>query len=294
MKLKYQSERLQIAGLEKGNFPRHETAFTPTPQQAEALQLLNDRERAETEALVGPVEDILQMRADAMRQRFGDLPRDKITALEKIEADYQDLQRKAQMVGPDGATRIDREIQAKLAEEKEMDIRRVLSSEQAKDYFRYNSDGVRELRSQISRLRINEATYVQLADLALANRDAMRTKPVTPQGRFDGRTMLFENYRAVLGERDFLTMARSLDPVGATLMPLYQTTSLPLARQSELFFAARRAANLIEAAGPLEKPAVAAQAYQALTIGAGLTPEQIASFDKTPLGTTLKKAGAIR
>jgi hypothetical protein len=104
--------------------------------------------------------------ADAMRQRYGNLPLDKLQSLARIQGDYDDLQQKIYAALstriPRDLTPDDRKQLSLLASERERDIRQALTPEEFNEYLLRESPTAQSLRNSLGLLRLTETEYKAL------------------------------------------------------------------------------------------------------------------------------------
>jgi hypothetical protein len=232
------------------------------------------------------------------------LSAEKAMAVRRIEEDYNAV-RESGMVRVGNSGSISAPALNAVAEQFEADIRATLSPMEATDYFRYHSEAVREIRQVLGDQPVSDAAYAEIADAAIAVDRARRAPRTVPQeaGRDEavlqevGRRelALLEAWRRGLGDETFLQLAgRMRERRFVAADAFYRELGFTAAKRADLLVAYATVTHPANRGGPgmATMPAVMARAYAALTIGAGLTPEQIAAFDATPFGRELKTASS--
>jgi hypothetical protein len=171
-------------------------------------------------------------------------------------------------------------------------LKPILSPEQFSEYEKYNTLLARRVQEAVASLDIDEATYTTLLEAAVK-----REGSTTPAEKFKNYVhspsglQAIEDYRRVLGDERFVRILCPLDQVSASADAVYQVAGLTPTARADLFMEAFRNLHAaFQADGRLPESAqTAANLYQELVRKAGLTPEQIAGFDKMELGSTLKR-----
>lgn len=134
----------------------------PTPEQQRAMRDLQKERRAllaEAGLPLSPMEEGFR------RRQFGGLPEAKISALEKIQQDYNDLRQEmfeqTQRSGATGAR--DMAAQQKLLQdEQERDIAALLTPEEKLEYELRNSSAAGQVRSQLNGVDVSEQEFRDL------------------------------------------------------------------------------------------------------------------------------------
>lgn len=172
----------------------------PTPEQMKAIRDLQKERRA----LMADLNLPLSPMEEAVRRRqFGNLSDAKITALEKIQQDYNELRQEI-YESPRGGGPGSREAQLKLMqEEQERDIAALLSPEEKIEYELRNSSVANQVRSQLRGIVVNEQEF---RDLFAAQKALEAANP-----RQSGGTTSPEQREAGLAAWDaYQTAARGL------------------------------------------------------------------------------------
>lgn len=130
----------------------------PTAEQTKAMRAI-DRERREMmdELGLGRSPDELLAR----RRQFGDLPETKISAIEKIQQDYNELRRdifEQQRSGGSRGQNLSAQIKL-IDDEQRRDIEALLSPAERLDYDLRSSETANRLRGQLRALDLTEQEY---------------------------------------------------------------------------------------------------------------------------------------
>jgi hypothetical protein len=130
----------------------------------EYQQLLRERSRVMRELLADPALAGDDSTAE-QRRRFGDLPREKIDALQRIEDDYTDMMSAVRASANGILLAEDRAKLALLTREKRADLAGVLSAAELADYEMRSSPLTALLRDMVGEFRATEAEYRAIYDL---------------------------------------------------------------------------------------------------------------------------------
>jgi hypothetical protein len=207
-----------------------------SPQRADfqaAQRALNDERNALAESILGPTPAPTYPQAWHIRQ-FGSLAPEKITALQRIQTDYGELQR---AVGerarglhlPEDTAEINF-----LRREQEADIAALLSPDEYRAYQLRASPTAHQLRNEFSRIELTEAQYQNLFDLRRPFDERFspysgRLTPEQQKERADAEAALREGYRQVLDAESFAEYERSRDGHYQQLSLLTDRFDLPRA-----------------------------------------------------------------
>jgi hypothetical protein len=161
-----------------------------------------------------PPEDLVKMQ----QRMFGDLPAEKIDALQRIQADYGDLQQQI-FQGAGGAMMSwDREKMALLEKEKRADIAAMLTPEELLAYERRASNTANRLRMQLLAFDATQTEYEAIFDRqnAFDQRFApMMGNLASDKEQAERKTaeeQLKSDIKAALGEARYNEYQRAMDP----------------------------------------------------------------------------------
>lgn len=207
-----------------------------SPQRADfqaAQRALNDERNALAESILGPNPAPTYPQAWHIRQ-FGSLAPEKITALQRIQTDYGELQR---AVGerargfhlPEDTAEINF-----LRREQEADIAALLSPDEYRAYQLRASPTAHQLRNEFSRIELTETQYQNLFDLRRPFDERFspysgRLTPEQQKERAEAEVALREGYRQVLDAESFAEYERSRDGHYQQLSLLTDRFDLPRA-----------------------------------------------------------------
>lgn len=138
---------------------------TFAPARYEEYQMLvRERSRILRELLGDPALGSAEITA-AQRRQFGDLPKQKIDALQRIEDDYAEMNSAVRSASNGILLPEDRAKLALLAKEKEADLARVLTPEELADYQVRSSPITRLLSQYLGEFHPSEAEFRALYDV---------------------------------------------------------------------------------------------------------------------------------
>jgi hypothetical protein len=132
---------------------------SPSPDQQRAMREL-EKSRREMIAALGLPPSAFE--TAAQKRQFGDLPADKLTALQRIQQDYSEMQQDLWMPPREGTamTPEQRNAQMKLLrEEQQRDIAALLSPTELQEYELRSSDTANRLRNQLRSVEVSEQEY---------------------------------------------------------------------------------------------------------------------------------------
>ena len=162
----------------------------------------------ELTALVGPNPHQIQSQNNAFYERqYGPFPAEKITALQKIQRDYQDLMSGIHRESQGLFLASDRATLDFLKNEQEADIAALLSPEELRQWQLRSSSTANALRNEFQNLTLTEAQYQTLFDLRKPFDETYGDRPnggsiarEQMNERQAAEKALRESYRTVLGE----------------------------------------------------------------------------------------------
>jgi hypothetical protein len=252
------------------------------------------RERSEKlRTLLGPEADP-DFQNPYRRQRYGDLPTEKVELLESIEQDYQELTAEIHRRAGGVMLAEDREAIAFLEAEKQTDIAKALTPEERDAYELRTSGTASRLRHRLAAFEPSEEEYIALYRLHKSHED--RTGGGTPtaaqeQQRMEAGNELNQQIAALLGPERFAEYELRTDSNWRPSAEWVKQQQLPEATTSKLVTIHRdltQQASRIRAAArdlsPEERnaklAALGAEARQRL--GELLNPSQLAAYEKGP------------
>ena len=128
-----------------------------TPEQEAQFDRINEQHRALLVAVLGKDWELRlsELREDPVA-RYGPLPGEKVSALQKIERDYHEMRDR---IARKASGAIDPEANRLLEQERRRDIEQVLSSEELLEYDLRNSPTAGRVRRELAHLRLTEAEF---------------------------------------------------------------------------------------------------------------------------------------
>jgi len=219
------------------NVPYWKTTSNYGPTDAKRREELNQLYREQSKLQRELFKDDFFATGDvttAQRRQFGNLSRNKIDALQRIEDDYSEMFSQVNSSAGGFTLPIDREKLALLAREKQADIAAVLTPEELADYTMRSSPITSLVRSQLSVFNPNEAEFRAIFDSQKFLNERMQ---VTSNGGMisfgDGRQQqaaqaeAATQLKAALGEARYAEYERSVDSTYQQLTRLVQRDNLP-------------------------------------------------------------------
>ncbi|MEO6568687.1 MAG: hypothetical protein ABIO94_07970 [Opitutaceae bacterium] len=152
-------------------------------------------------------------------RRFGNLPKDKIEQLQRLDQDYNELRSDAQRAARGLALPEDREKLAILEREKRADLAQMLTPEEAEDYLMRSSQSTSRLRQTLTVVNASEEEFKALYRVQAGYDEKYGTAlglggPTTPEQRNErlaAQAEVEEQFKAALGETRYAEFARAAD-----------------------------------------------------------------------------------
>jgi hypothetical protein len=208
------------------------TSFSMNSARLEEYQqLFRERSRVMRELLADPALAGDDSTAE-QRRRFGDLPREKIDALQRIEDDYVEMMSAVRAAANGIILPEDRAKLALLAREKRADLASVLSPAELADYEMRSSPITGLLRDMLGEFRATAAEYRAIFDLHKAMNEKFPYNSGAGFGnnfneRRQAQQELDSQLRAQIGEARFNDYLRESSDDFQQLRRLTQKESLP-------------------------------------------------------------------
>lgn len=289
IQLRNREERRRITGVDTWGRWQLIGGKRSSPEVTLALQELQQREEAELARLTGVESLAEQTRQAARLARFGDLTRDKIDAVVRLEADYARFRQMASEAGTNGGTRTSANVRNSLEEEFVRDLAEILSASEVQDYIRYNSDAAHRLQGQLAGVDVTSAVYEKLADASLAHAASSATARSDPARLAELQAQLQDDYHRILGDDDFLRLAPELDRVAASIDRCYAQAGLTFSERTDLFRSTSRSIASLRLLPLARQPAEAAALLNRLKSSPRLTPAQAQELESTTLFRQLRR-----
>lgn len=273
----------------------------PSPELVLARQKMQDERTAQYEALLGPdARPSAAMNPRQRKQRFGDLPDDKVDAIARIESDYNSIGTLANAEARGDFTN-SMEQRRVLEKEKLADLQALLTPEQLEQYQMRSSTSAWSVKNATAKIDLTEAEYAELyrAKKQFDDSSPQFTGIVTPEmmaKRAANQQVLNEQARATLGESRFYTYLAASDYEYAQVARLStQFPSVTPAVSYQLYqlqTEAQQAMNAINTdksipAGQRGQALQTLQATYAEKLNGLVSPEVVEAYKKTPGGRML-------
>lgn len=206
---------------------------TDTKRREEINQLQRERAKVLRDLLKDEVFNTGDVTA-AQRRQFGDLPRSKIDAVQRIEDDYTEML-SAVRAGMKGVTLPeDREKLALLQREKQADLAAVLSPEELADYTMRSSPITNMIRTRLAAFDPSESEFRAIFQMQQTLNDKLSINlsggiisGVDYEQRRQLQQDLEKNLQAALGAARYAEYSRSTSNEFQQLSKLAQRDNLP-------------------------------------------------------------------
>lgn len=284
IKLKHRAEKMAITGMDRPQ--RWRGPLKLSPEAASKLKKIEEEEDRELRELTDISTFLSEQNAENEVRRYGHLAPEKISILKRIESDYAAITSKYRQSGEETAEKT-LAARWKIKGEMESDVLGLLSPDEAKDYFRYNSEAAKMVQRQLAGLDIDDRQYERLADAAINAEASAKQLFQQPELFAQNTTQLFKVYRESLGDENFALVIPQIDPLAGTADSFFQKIQVAPSIRADLFFAARLITPQFANGGGSIDTAKAVKVYGELVYKAGLTPTQTKEFERTALGAML-------
>jgi hypothetical protein len=173
--------------------------------------------------------------SDAERRRFGNLPKDKIDLLRRLDEDYSELRNEVQTAARGIMLPEDREKLAMLEKEKRADLAQMLTPEEMEDYLMRSSQTTMRLRTPLTAFKASEDEFraiykIQAAfdekysyqnlGMGVMTQDLMRE-------RQEAQKQVSEQLKTALGDQRYADYVRASDREYQQLNNITQRANLP-------------------------------------------------------------------
>ena len=171
--------------------------------------------------------------SDYQRRRFGDLPRDKIDQLQRLDQDYNDLRNEVNSSTRGIMLPEDRQKLAMLEQEKRADLAQVLSPQEMDDYLMRTSPTTNRLRNALTVLNASEAEFraIYQAQSAFDDKYSYQNignaySPDLQKERQTAQADVNNQIKAALGDQRYADYVRASDREFQQLNRIAQQNSL--------------------------------------------------------------------
>jgi hypothetical protein len=208
-------------------------ALYSNPQMTALRQLAREEQDALKE-LLGPDSATSEWTHYFQQRMYGNLPSDKIDAIQHIQQDYNDL--RSQIYGDAGGMLLpwDREKLAVLDQEQRADLAGALTPDELRQYDLYSSSTAQRLRSQLTYFNPSEQEFLAIYDLQ--SQFDQRYNPMTTGGlltpdqmrqRQADQQQLQAQIKAALGDQRYVDYQQSTDLGFQTASRIASSLQLP-------------------------------------------------------------------
>ncbi len=202
------------------------------PETRAALRALGREERAEIKRALGDAYAAHPEYQRAMQRQFGDIPKEKIDALQIINEDYQELTSEIHQSANGYMLPEDREKLAFLEKEKRADLAAILTPQELQDYELRTSQTANSLRWQLTAFDPSEQEFRAIFDLQREfdlefSNHRSNTDEAANELRRTAEAALQEQIKTTLGEARYAEYQRAKDHNYQQLANLAQRLELP-------------------------------------------------------------------
>ena len=204
--------------------------------RAASRELSAEHNRLLKEALGADFLADLPETSEPLRRRYGDLPREKIEKLERVELDYGELQAEMAAAARGLMLPEDREKLALLEKEKRADLAAVLSPRELEDFLMRSSSTTARLRAALTSLNASEGEFRAIyqaqsafdekfnnrgiVGIAYLNADIMKEQQAA-------QAQANDQIKLALGDQRFAEYLRSSDREFQSISRFAQQAGLP-------------------------------------------------------------------
>ena len=193
-------------------------------------QLQRERAKLQRELFADPFFATDDVTA-AQRRQFGNLPRQKIDLLQRIEDDYAEMGTAIRSATNGILLAEDREKLALLMRERGADLAGVLSTEELADYEMRSSPLTNMLTRQLASFNASEAEFRAIFQAQQAYSDKLGTTAMSSGANFEDRRtaqqQLSDRLKTSLGDARYADYVRETDRTYQQLSRLAQRENLP-------------------------------------------------------------------
>jgi len=157
----------RAAILSEQNIPYWRNPFDD-PKTKDALRDLNKQQAALIRSILGPQTELSEEAAANRRRYFGPISAEKLTQLQKINSDYNELQQEIYAKTNGVMLPEDREKLAYLEKEKLADIAKALTPQEYEDFLLRSSGTANEVRNRLGQFTPTETEFRAIYQLQAA------------------------------------------------------------------------------------------------------------------------------
>lgn len=228
-----------LAGQEEAPFWKSQRNLFMDPKAMSALRALGKEQTDLMKSLLGPDgapggDEMLAWQ----RRQFGNLPAEKLTALQAINSDYSELQQAIYAKANGLMLPEDREQLAFLEKEKTADLKKALTPEEFENFQLRSGATANQLRSQLTTFNATEAEFRALYKAASEADEKYGTAgPFGPRNPGDAQARqaaLVAQAQAVLSPERFAEYKLATDPQSQQINRLVARLELPVATTQQV------------------------------------------------------------
>lgn len=236
------SERRKALNPQKTDLPFWQPEPPMDPKVQKELRELGREERELVKQVLGNdrPDESDPMYAAYLRRQYGDLPREKIDQLTKVQQDYNELRNEIFTAlsaggGPVSIAGDTRDKLALLEKEQRKDIQQLLSPKEFEEYELRTSSTANNMRYQLSPFNPSEQEFRTIFALQKAFDDQYRGSQYGPgeqtreqmQQRSEAQKQLTQDIKAALGPERGADYERSIDGNFQQISRITQRLNLP-------------------------------------------------------------------
>ncbi|MEO7413233.1 MAG: hypothetical protein ABIZ81_07735 [Opitutaceae bacterium] len=204
------------------------------PQYRTASRELSLEQSRLLKEILGPDTDASSAAQDEFQvRRFGNLPKDKIEALQRLDQDYNDMRMEVQQAARGITLPEDREKLAVLEREKRADLAQLLTPEEADEYLMRTSQSTSRLRQALTAFNASEEEFKAIYRVQAAFDEKYSPTlggPTSVEQRNERQAALAqteEQFKAALGDTRYAELARASDREYQQLSALAKQAGVP-------------------------------------------------------------------
>jgi hypothetical protein len=199
-----------------------------------AMRQLSREQNALLKEIVGENPDPEGVVTENQRRRYGDLPREKIDLIRRIDEDYSEMRNEVNAAARGIVLPEDRQKLALLEKEKRADLEQILSPAELEDYLMRTSTTTAQLRRTLGMMNATESEFraIYAAQAAFDEKysfQAMGSAIGSTLGeeRIEAQKQVYEQIKSALGEQRYADYLRSSDREYQQLARVAQQANLP-------------------------------------------------------------------
>lgn len=203
------------------------------PKVYAAMRQLGREQNALLKEIVGENPDAESPVNENQRRRYGDLARDKIDLIQRIDEDYNEMRNEVNNASRGIMLPEDRQKLALLEKEKRADLAQILSPAELEDYLMRTSNTTNQLRRALGTMNATESEFRALYAIQSAFDEKYSYQATgggfsqeLAQERSEAQKKTFEEIKTALGEQRYAEYLRASDREFQQLNRVAQQASL--------------------------------------------------------------------